>query len=48
MDNVTLNENFWFKNLILMFQKEVADRIVADFNTIPQTMADYPSYQIGN
>ena len=25
--------NFWFDNLILMFQKEVADRIIAKFNT---------------
>ena len=25
--------NFWFDELILMFQKEVADRIVAKFNT---------------
>ena len=24
---------FWFKKLILMFQKEVADRIIAQFNT---------------
>ncbi len=24
---------FWFKQLILMFQKEVAERIIADFNT---------------
>jgi len=27
------DNNFWFKELILMFQKEVADRIIADFNT---------------
>jgi 16S rRNA (adenine1518-N6/adenine1519-N6)-dimethyltransferase len=27
------NKNFWFDNLILMFQKEVADRIIAKFNT---------------
>ena len=27
------NNNFWFDNLVLMFQKEVADRIVAKFNT---------------
>ena len=27
------NENFWFDNLILMFQKEVADRIIAKINT---------------
>jgi 16S rRNA (adenine1518-N6/adenine1519-N6)-dimethyltransferase len=24
---------FWFDHLILMFQKEVADRIIAQFNT---------------
>ena len=28
-----LKENFWFECLILMFQKEVADRIIAKFNT---------------
>ena len=27
------NNNFWFNSLILMFQKEVADRIIAEFNT---------------
>jgi len=27
------NKNFWFENLVLMFQKEVADRIIAKFNT---------------
>ena len=27
------SKNFWFDNLILMFQKEVADRIIAKFNT---------------
>ena len=27
------DKNFWFENLILMFQKEVADRIIADVNT---------------
>ncbi len=27
------NKNFWFDCLILMFQKEVADRIVSKFNT---------------
>ena len=27
------NDEFWFDNLILMFQKEVADRIIAKFNT---------------
>ena len=30
---INLNKNFWFKNLILMFQKEVADSIIAKFNT---------------
>ena len=25
--------NFWFQNLILMFQKEVAERIIANVNT---------------
>jgi len=30
---INLKENFWFECLILMFQKEVADRIVAEFNT---------------
>ena len=28
-----LKDKFWFENLILMFQKEVADRIIAKFNT---------------
>ncbi len=28
-----LKDNFWFDYLILMFQKEVADRIIAKFNT---------------
>ena len=27
------NDNFWFDELVLMFQKEVADRIIAKFNT---------------
>ena len=27
------DHNFWFENMILMFQKEVADRIVANVNT---------------
>ena len=27
------SENFWFENLILMFQKEVADRIISNFNS---------------
>ena len=30
---INLNDNFWFDHLILMFQKEVADRIIANFNT---------------
>ena len=30
---VNLNDKFWFDCLILMFQKEVAERIVAKFNT---------------
>ena len=30
---INLKENFWFECLILMFQKEVADRIIAKFNT---------------
>ena len=28
-----LEDNFWFEHLVLMFQKEVADRIIAKFNT---------------
>ena len=28
-----INNKFWFDSLILMFQKEVADRIIAKFNT---------------
>tara|TARA_B100000035_G_scaffold302674_1_gene300516 strand:- start:713 stop:1495 length:783 start_codon:yes stop_codon:yes gene_type:complete len=28
-----INDNCWFDHLILMFQKEVADRIIAKFNT---------------
>ena len=27
------DKKIWFDNLILMFQKEVADRIIAEFNT---------------
>ena len=27
------DQNFWFKNLILMFQKEVADRILSKYNS---------------
>ena len=30
---INLNKYFWFDHLILMFQKEVADRIIAKFNT---------------
>ena len=30
---INLGDNFWFDSLILMFQKEVADRIIAKFNT---------------
>ncbi len=30
---VNLKDNFWFECLVLMFQKEVADRIIAKFNT---------------
>ena len=30
---MNLKDNFWFENLVLMFQKEVADRIIAKFNT---------------
>ncbi len=30
---ININENFWFDALILMFQKEVANRIVAKSNT---------------
>ena len=28
-----LNDDYWFSDLVLMFQKEVADRIIAQFNT---------------
>ena len=30
---INLKEKFWFECLVLMFQKEVADRIIAEFNT---------------
>ena len=30
---VNLKKDYWFSDLILMFQKEVADRIIAKFNT---------------
>ena len=29
---VNLEDNFWFEALVLMFQKEVADRVVANIN----------------
>ena len=29
---INLKDNFWFDHLVLMFQKEVADRIIAKFN----------------
>ena len=29
---INLKDNFWFDHLILMFQKEVADRIISAFN----------------
>jgi len=30
---VNIDKNFWFENLVLMFQKEVAERIIAESNT---------------
>ena len=30
---VNLGKNFWFESLVLMFQKEVAERIIAETNT---------------
>ena len=30
---VNINKNFWFENLVLMFQKEVAERIIAKSDT---------------
>ena len=30
---LNIKENYWFEYLVLMFQKEVADRIIAKFNT---------------
>ena len=30
---LNIKKNYWFEYLILMFQKEVADRIIAKFNT---------------
>ncbi|WP_415299549.1 16S rRNA (adenine(1518)-N(6)/adenine(1519)-N(6))-dimethyltransferase RsmA [Candidatus Pelagibacter sp. Uisw_134_02] len=29
---INIGTNFWFENLVLMFQKEVADRIIANYN----------------
>ncbi len=30
---INLGNNFWFESLVLMFQKEVANRIISKFNT---------------
>ena len=30
---INLKENFWFDHLVLMFQKEVAERIISNFNS---------------
>ena len=30
---ININRNFWFESLVLMFQKEVAERIIAKSNT---------------
>ena len=30
---VNINKSFWFESLVLMFQKEVAERIIAESNT---------------
>ena len=30
---ININKEFWFDKLVLMFQKEVADRIIANYNT---------------
>ena len=30
---LNIKKNFWFESLVLMFQKEVADRIIAECNT---------------
>ena len=29
---INIKNDFWFENLVLMFQKEVADRIIANYN----------------
>ena len=33
MDFKLNDQKFWFENLILMFQKEVADRILSEYNS---------------
>ena len=43
---LNLKDDFWFSELILMFQKEVADRIISKTNT-SQTMEDYLYFLIG-
>ena len=30
---ININKKFWFENLVLMFQREVAERIIAESNT---------------
>ena len=30
---LNVGSNFWFESLVLMFQKEVADRIISEFNS---------------
>ncbi|WP_415290922.1 16S rRNA (adenine(1518)-N(6)/adenine(1519)-N(6))-dimethyltransferase RsmA [Candidatus Pelagibacter sp. Uisw_136] len=30
---LNIGSNFWFENLVLMFQKEVANRIISEFNS---------------
>jgi len=30
---LNIGSNFWFQSLVLMFQKEVADRIISEFNS---------------
>jgi len=30
---ININKKFWFNELVLMFQKEVADRIIAEYNS---------------
>ena len=29
---ISIDKKFWFESLVLMFQKEVADRIISEFN----------------